>query len=227
MYLLLLALPIMGSLFAGFFGRYLGYRGAGVFSSTCVGLSAILSWISFYEVGVAGSPCYIKFAPWFHCEVFDASWGFLFDSLSVVMLITVTTASTCIHIYSISYMGEDPHLPRFMSYLSILTFFMLVLVTADNFIQMFLGWEGIGLASYLLINFWVTRLQANKAALKAMLVNKIGDFGLALGILGIFQLTKTVDYATLFACVPYLTDSSICFFHWQLDGLTLIGCLLF
>jgi len=227
MYLLLLALPLMGSLFAGFLGRYLGYRGAGVFSSSCVGLSAILSWVSFYEVGLSGSPCYIKFAPWFHCEIFDASWGFLFDSLSVVMLVTVTTASFCIHVYSISYMGEDPHLPRFMSYLSIFTFFMLVLVTADNFIQMFLGWEGIGLASYLLINFWVTRLQANKAALKAMLVNKIGDFGLALGILGIFQLIKSVDYATLFACVPYLTESSICFFHWQLDGLTLIGCLLF
>nr|YP_009310490.1 NADH dehydrogenase subunit 5 [Pyramimonas parkeae]AOT98925.1 NADH dehydrogenase subunit 5 [Pyramimonas parkeae] len=227
MYLLLVLLPLIGSLFAGFFGRYLGYRGAGLFSSTCVGLSAIASWIAFYEVGLSGSPCYIKLAPWFHSEFFDASWGFLFDSLSVVMLVTVTTASTCIHLYSISYMGEDPHLPRFMSYLSIFTFFMLVLVTADNFIQMFLGWEGIGLASYLLINFWVTRLQANKAALKAMLVNKIGDFGLALGILGIFQLLKTVDYASLFACVPYISESSICFFQWELDGLTLIGGLIF
>jgi NADH-ubiquinone oxidoreductase chain 5 len=227
MYLLLLALPCIGSVVSGFFGRFLGSRGAGVFSSSCVGLAALLSWVSFYEVGLAGSPCYIKFAPWFHSEMFDASWGFLFDSLSVVMLITVTTASTSIHLYSISYMGEDPHLPRFMSYLSIFTFFMLVLVTADNFLQMFLGWEGIGLASYLLINFWVTRLQANKAALKAMLVNKIGDFGLALGILGIFVTFQTVDYASVFACVPYLTESSISFFTFQLDALTMISCLLF
>ena len=227
MYLFLLCLPCLGSLCAGFGGRFLGSRGAGVFSSTCVGLSAILSWVAFYEVGLAGSPCYIKFAPWFHSELFDASWGFLFDSLTVVMLITVTTASTCIHVYSISYMGEDPHLPRFMSYLSIFTFFMLVLVTADNYVQIFLGWEGIGLASYLLINFWVTRLQANKAALKAILVNKIGDFGLALGILSIFQLTKSVDYATVFACIPYLVQSPLCFFHQTCDGLTLIGFFLF
>jgi NADH-ubiquinone oxidoreductase chain 5 len=227
MYLFLLCLPCLGSLFAGFGGRFLGSRGAGVFSSTCVGLAAILSWVAFYEVGLAGSPCYIKFAPWFHSELFDASWGFLFDSLTVVMLITVTTASTCIHLYSISYMGEDPHLPRFMSYLSIFTFFILVLVSADNYVQMFLGWEGIGLASYLLINFWVTRLQANKAALKAMLVNKIGDFGLALGILSIFQLTKSVDYATVFACTPYLVQSPLCFFQITCDGLTLIGFFLF
>jgi len=227
MYLLLLAFPLIGSLTAGFFGRYLGYRGASFFSASCVGLSAILSWIAFYEVGLAGSPCYIKFAPWFHSEMFDASWGFMFDSLSVVMLITVTTASTSIHMYSISYMGEDPHLPRFMSYLSIFTFFMLILVTADNFIQMFLGWEGIGLASYLLINFWVTRHQANKAGLKAMLVNKIGDFGLALGILGIFSVFKTVDYTTVFACVPYFTNHSILFFNVPVDSITLISCLLF
>merc|ERR1712137_935459 len=114
------------------------------------------------------------------------------------MLITVTTASTSIHMYSISYMGEDPHLPRFMSYLSLFTFFMLILVTADNFIQMFVGWEGVGLCSYLLINFWFTRIQANKAAIKAMVLNRIVDFGLALGIFAVFTVFKSVDYATVF-----------------------------
>jgi NADH:ubiquinone oxidoreductase subunit 5 (subunit L)/multisubunit Na+/H+ antiporter MnhA subunit len=128
MYLLLLALPLMGSLFAGFLGRYLGYRGAGVFSSSCVGLSAILSWVSFYEVGLSGSPCYIKFAPWFHCEIFDASWGFLFDSLSVVMLVTVTTASFCIHVYSISYGGR----PSFTPFYVLLIYLYLFYVSSCN-----------------------------------------------------------------------------------------------
>jgi len=226
MYLLLVVFPLFGSLFAGLLGRYLGYRGAALISTFCVFSSCMLSWIAFYEVGLSGSPCYIKLAPWFHSEMFDASWGFLFDSLTVVMLIVVTSISSLVHLYSISYMGEDPHLPRFMSYLSIFTFFMLVLVTADNFIQMFLGWEGIGLASYLLINFWVTRLQASKAAIKAMLVNKVGDFGLALGIMTIFLTFKTVDYTTVFACASS-TSLFISFFSVKIDLLTLISLLLF
>jgi len=116
------------------------------------------------------------------------------------MLIVVTFISSLVHLYSISYMSEDPHSPRFMCYLSIFTFFMLMLVTGDNFLQLFLGWEGVGLASYLLIHFWFTRLQADKAAIKAMLVNRVGDFGLALGIFGCFTLFQTVDFSTIFAC---------------------------
>nr|YP_009449531.1 NADH dehydrogenase subunit 5 [Cymbomonas tetramitiformis]ANA57075.1 NADH dehydrogenase subunit 5 [Cymbomonas tetramitiformis] len=229
MYLLLVVFPLFGSLFAGLLGRYLGYRGAALISTFCVFSSCMLSWVAFYEVGLSGSPCYIKLAPWFHSEMFDASWGFLFDSLTVVMLIVVTSISSLVHLYSISYMGEDPHLPRFMSYLSIFTFFMLVLVTADNFIQMFLGWEGIGLASYLLINFWVTRLQASKAAIKAMLVNKVGDFGLALGIMTIFLTFKTVDYTTVFACASSIYEKKelFSFFSVKIDLLTLISLLLF
>ena len=161
MYLLLVCLPLVGFLLSCGFGRFFGFRGAPLISTACVAFTAILSCVAFYEVGICGSPCYIHFAPWFHCELFDASWGFMFDSLTVVMLVVVTVVSTLVHLYSIAYMGEDPHLPRFMSYLSIFTFFMLMLVTADNFIQMFFGWEGVGLASYLLINFWYTRLQAN------------------------------------------------------------------
>ena len=200
MYLLIVVLPFLGFLFAGGFGRFLGFRGSALLTTTCVSFSALLSCVAFYEVALSGSPCYIKLAPWIYSELFDASWGFLFDSLTVVMLVVVTFVSSLVHLYSISYMSEDPHLPRFMSYLSIFTFFMLMLVTGDNFLQMFFGWEGVGLASYLLINFWFTRLQANKSAIKAMLVNRVGDFGLALGIMGIFSIFKTVDFTTVFAC---------------------------
>ena len=162
------------------------FRGAAIDYYSCVLFSSILSYIAFYEVALSGSNCSIDLAPWFFSEMFDATWGFYFDSLTVVMLIVVTSISTLVHLYSISYMGEDPHLPRFMCYLSIFTFFMLMLVTADNFLQMFFGWEGVGLASYLLINFWFTRLQASKASIKAMLVNRVGDFGLALRYYGYF-----------------------------------------
>ena len=183
-------------------GRWLGYRGASIITTFCVGSAAILSWVAFYEVAFCESPCLIKGFSWIESELFDASWGFLFDSLTVVMCVVVSTVSSFVHLYATSYMSEDPHLPRFMSYLSIFTFFMLVLVTSDNFVQMFLGWEGIGLASFLLINFWFTRLQANKAATKAMIVNRVGDLGLALGIFGLFASFKSVDFATIFACIP-------------------------
>ena len=187
MYLTILFLPLLGFLLAASGGRFFGWRGTPLITTFCVFLSSLFSFIAFYEVGIAGSPCYIQLAPWFTSEFFDATWGFMFDSLTVVMLVVVTFVSTLVHIYSISYMSEDPHLPRFMSYLSIFTFFMLMLGTADNFIQLFFGWEGVGLASYLLINFWYTRLQANKSAIKAMLVNRVGDFGLALGIIATFS----------------------------------------
>ena len=129
------------------------------------------------------------------------------------MCVVVTTISSLVHLYTTSYMSEDPHLPRFMSYLSIFTFFMLILVSADNYVQMFFGWEGIGLASFLLINFWFTRLQANKAATKAMIVNRIGDLGLALGIFGLFATFKSVDYATIFSCTPTFANQSFIFFN--------------
>jgi NADH:ubiquinone oxidoreductase subunit 5 (subunit L)/multisubunit Na+/H+ antiporter MnhA subunit len=130
----------------------------------------------------------------------------MFDSLTAVMCAVVTFISCLVHLYSTEYMSHDPHLPRFMSYLSLFTFFMLILVTADNFIQMFIGWEGVGLCSYLLINFWFTRIQANKAAIKAMLMNRIGDFSLIIGIIIIFIYYKSVDYATVAALTPFLKN---------------------
>jgi proton-translocating NADH-quinone oxidoreductase chain L len=227
MYLLIIALPLLGSIFSGFFGRFLGFRGASLITITCVLSSIILSVIAFYEVALCGSPCSLELAPWFVSEFFNANWGFYFDSLTVVMLLVITSISTLVHIYSVSYMEYDPHLPRFMCYLSIFTFFMLMLVTADNFLQMFFGWEGVGLASYLLINFWFTRLQASKASIKAMLVNRVGDFGLALGIMTIFSVFKTVDFATVFACAPFFANTTIFFCNFQVDALTCICILLF
>nr|BDN79761.1 NADH dehydrogenase subunit 5 [Ditrichum rhynchostegium] len=229
MYLLIVTLPLLGSCVAGAFGRFLGLRGTAIVTTTCVSLSFILSLIAFYEVALGASACYIKIAPWIFSEMFDASWGFFFDSPTVVMLIVVTFVSSLVHLYSISYMSEDPHSPRFMCYLSIFTFFMLMLVTGDNFIQLFLGWEGVGLASYLLINFWFTRLQANKAAIKAMLVNRVGDFGLALGIMGCFTIFQTVDFSTIFARASAFSEPHhyFIFCNMRFHAITVICILLF
>jgi NADH-ubiquinone oxidoreductase chain 5 len=202
MYLSIVALPLMGAITAGLFGRFIGPKGAGFITTGCVALAAMFSITTVYEVGLSGSPVYVTLAPWIHSEWLDASWGFLFDSLTTSMLVIVTGISALVHCYATGYMSHDPHIPRFMSYLSLFTFFMLMLITAENFVQMFLGWEGVGLCSYLLINFWYTRIQANKAAMKAMIVNRVGDFGFALGIFGFFATFHTVEFSTLFAQVP-------------------------
>lgn len=206
MYLAIVGLPLLGAILSGFTGRFIGKEGAKLISTFSVALSALLSCIAFYEVGLLGSPCYIRLMTWIDVELFEVSWGLLFDSLTVCMLVVVTCISSLVHIYSMEYMEGDPHQPRFMSYLSLFTFFMLVLVTGDNLIQMFLGWEGVGLCSYLLINFWFTRLEANKAAMKAIIVNRVGDFGLSLGIMGIFYYFQSVDFATIFATVGWLNQ---------------------
>jgi proton-translocating NADH-quinone oxidoreductase chain L len=208
MYLLIIALPLMASIVAGLGGRFVGRRGAALITTSSVAFTALLSLVAFYEVGLSGSPCSIALSPWFVSDLFQAHWGFYFDSLTVVMLVVVNVVSTLVHLYSIGYMSEDPHVPRFMSYLSIFTFFMIILVTSDNFVQLFFGWEGVGLASYLLINFWFTRVQANKASIKAMVMNRVGDIGLALGTLGIFLQYQSVDYATVFACAPHAQDTN-------------------
>jgi NADH-ubiquinone oxidoreductase chain 5 len=227
MYLLIIFLPLIGAITSGFFGKQIGVEGATRITATCIAITCLFSCIAFYEVALAGSPCYIDLMTWFDSEMFSLSWGFLFDTLTVVMLVVVTSISTFVHLYSIEYMSADPHIPRFMSYLSLFTFFMLILVTADNFLQMFLGWEGVGLCSYLLINFWYGRLQANKAALKAMIVNRIGDFGLALGVFAIFFLFQSVEYTTVFAVAPNFYGTSIVFFNTPINALNLICIFLF
>lgn len=227
MYLLIVLLPLVGAIASGFFGRLLGRSGSSIITTLLLGIVSIFCWIAFYEVGVLGSTVHLKLFTWIDSGLLTAYWGFLFDSLTVVMLIVITTVSFLVHLYSTNYMGEDPHLPRFMSYLSLFTFFMLMLVTGDNFVQMFLGWEGVGLCSYLLINFWFTRVQANKAAIKAMIMNRIGDFGLSLGMMAIFYVFKTIDFETLFAIAPTMEGKKFVFLNYSVDILTTVCILLF
>jgi NADH-ubiquinone oxidoreductase chain 5 len=227
MYLTIIFLPILSSILALFFGRFLGEKGSSFLSVILMFTSFLLSLISFFLVGLKNNPCFFKIAPWFDSGLFFVSWGFLFDSLTVIMLVVVTCVSSIVHLYSIEYMHQDPHKARFMGYLSLFTFFMLVLVSSDNFIQMFIGWEGIGLSSYILINFWFTRIQANKAAIQAMLVNRVGDFALSLGIFGIFLEFKSVDYLTVFASVPLVLDSNLVIFGFGFNSINLICILLF
>lgn len=227
MYLILVFLSLNGACLAGLFGRQLGSWGAAIISTSCLFLSLVLSLFAFYEVALSGGFVFIKLAPWINSEVLHVDWGFMFDSLTSTMCVVVTFISFFVHLYSTEYMSHDPHLARFMSYLSLFTFFMLILVTGDNFIQMFLGWEGIGLASYLLINFWFTRIQANKAAVKAMILNRVGDFFLVLAILLIFTYFKAVDYATVAILTPYFKNLTVNCLNVNFNLLETIGFFLF
>ena len=227
MYLLLVFLSIIGSCLSGLFGRYLGSSGSALITTSSLFISFLISLLAFYEVALVGCPVYIKLTTWMSSEVLNVDWGFMFDSLTVTMCVIVTFISFLVHLYSIEYMSHDPHLPRFMSYLSLFTFFMLILITADNFVQMFVGWEGVGLCSFLLINFWFTRIQANKAAIKAMILNRIGDFSLVIGILLIFINYKAVDYATVAVLTPFFKETVVSFLNFDLHLLTLIGIFLF
>ena len=227
MYLTIVFLSIIGSCLAGLFGRYLGSWGSAIITTSCLFFSFSLSLLIFYEVALTGCCTYIKLTTWISSDVLNVDWGFMFDSLTALMCVVVTFVSFLVHLYSTEYMSHDPHLPRFMSYLSLFTFFMLILVTADNFVQMFVGWEGVGLCSYLLINFWFTRIQANKAAIKAMLINRIGDFCLLIGMFLIFTNYKAIDYATIAILTPFLKNFFVSFLSFKIHLLTIIGIFLF
>jgi len=226
-YLSIVFLTFISSVSAGFFGRFLGFYGAGILSTSCLMFAFLVSLLILYEVAFVGCFSYINCHLWISSEVLNVDWGFMFDSLTSVMCSMVLFISCLIHLYSTEYMSHDPHLPRFMSYLSLFTFFMLLLVTSDNFIQMFVGWEGVGLCSYLLINFWFTRIQANKAAIKAMIMNRIGDFSLIIGIILIFIYSKSVDYATVAVLIPFLKTDIINFLNLNVSLLTIIGIFMF
>lgn len=216
MYLAILALPLFGSRVAGLLGRKIGVTGAHIITTGALMTSARLSLVAFYEVGLCNSPVSIELFNWFDSESLLINWGFLFDSLTVSMLLPVLIVSSLVHLYSISYMSEDPHQQRFFSYLSMFTFFMLILVAGDNYLILFVGWEGIGVSSYLLINFWYTRIRANKAGIKALTVNRVGDMGLSLGFFAILWVFGNLDYATVFRIAPYINETAI----------TIIGLLL-
>ena len=226
MYLLLIFLPLISSIISGAFGRFLGPKGAGIFTSLCILTACAISWTSLYEIGVLGNIVYYPLFSWVNTGILNLNFGLILDAITVVMLTLVTTVSGLVHIYSTGYMGHDPHIPRFMSYLSLFTFFMIVLVTSDNLLQLFIGWEGVGVCSYLLINFWYTRVQANKAAIKAMIVNRIGDIGLALAMFVIYDVFKSLDFSVIFATVDLIKNTQITLFTFNFNALILIGILL-
>ncbi len=204
-----------------------GSRTAELITTTLLFISMVLSWIAFVRVGLGHQDAHETVLPFIVSGDLKVDWAIRVDSLTAVMLVVVTTVSAFVHLYSIGYMEEDPYRPRFFSYLSLFTFAMLMLVTADNLVQMFFGWEGVGLASYLLIGFWYQKPEANAAAIKAFVVNRVGDFGFALGIFAVFYLTGAVDFDTVFAQVPSLTGKTIHFIRWDVDALTLTCLLLF
>lgn len=200
MYQAIVFLPLVGFLIAGLFGRSIGARGAELITSGLLVISALLSWVSFFSVALGESQSFtVPLLPFISSGTLQAEWALRIDTLTAVMLVVVNTVSALVHIYSIGYMHHDPHRPRFFAYLSLFTFAMLMLVTSDNLVQMFFGWEGVGLASYLLIGFWYKKPSANAAAMKAFIVNRVGDFGFLLGIFGVFVLFGSVNFETIFA----------------------------
>ena len=209
MYLAILTLPLLSATVAGFLGRKVGKTGSHLITCSSLVLTALLALVAFYEVGLCQSPVSIKLMSWIDSEFLLVSWGFIYDSLTVSMLLPVLIVSALVHIYSTSYMSEDPHNQRFFSYLSMFTFFMLMLVTGDNYLVMFIGWEGVGISSYLLINFWFTRLQANKAAIKALVMNRVGDWGFSIGLWAIFWTFGNLDFTTVFSLAPYINEELI------------------
>lgn len=223
MYLLFLFLPFTSSYLSGYLGRYFGFSGIAIIAIYSMFLSLSLILIILFEILFFKSSVFMVLFYWIDCEIFNIHWAFIFDYLTVIMCVIVLIISFLVHIYSLEYMYYDPFLSRFISYLSLFTFFMLILVTSDNITQMFVGWEGVGLCSYLLINFWFIRIQANKAAIKAMILNRVGDFGLLVSILLIFVNFKTLDYYTLTLLVP-LFKMKVLIFNFNLIN-TICFCL--
>ncbi|MDC0945635.1 NADH-quinone oxidoreductase subunit L [Candidatus Pelagibacter sp.] len=223
----IIALPLIASIISGFFGKLIGDRTSELITSLLVTISAILSALVLYEVIFNQYQDNIIIATWISSGTLDVNWSMKIDSLSAIMLVVVTSVSSLVHIYSIGYMSHDPHKPRFMAYLSLFTFAMLMLVTADNFIQLFFGWEGVGLCSYFLIGFWFKKETANTAAIKAFVVNRVGDFGFALGIFLIFYLFGTVNYSEVFDLIPSIIDKNLIFLGVEVNAIDLICLLLF
>jgi NADH-ubiquinone oxidoreductase chain 5 len=217
MYLSIIVLPLLGSIVTGFFGRKIGVTGARLLSCTSIIITTILAIISYLEVGFNNNPVSINLFPWLDSELFNMMWNFKFDSLTVSMLIPVLVISSLVHFYSIGYMSHDPHNQRFFSYLSLFTFMMVILVTGNNYLVMFVGWEGVGVCSYLLVSFWFTRIAANQSSLAAFLTNRVGDALLIIGMFMLLWALGNLDYNVVFSLAPYINENII----------TLIGiCLL-
>ena len=217
MYLALIVLPILGSIVSGFFGRKVGISGAQIIACLSVMMTTFMAVFGFLEVGLNNIPVSFSLFRWIDSESLDVIWKFNFDSLTVSMLIPVLIVSSLVHIYSIGYMSHDPHNQRFFSYLSLFTFMMIVLVTANNFLLMFVGWEGVGVCSYLLVSFWFTRIAANQSSMSAFLTNRVGDCLLTIGMFALICTFGNLDYSTIFSLAPYVNANVV----------TIIGiCLL-
>ena len=220
-------LPLVASIISAFFGKKIGDKYCQILVSTLVAISGLLSLIIFYKVLIQDYSSNKLVFNWITSGSLNVNWSIYVDSLTSVMLVVVSLISSIIHFYSIGYMSNDPHKPRFMAYLSLFTFAMLVLVTADNFLQLFFGWEGVGLCSYLLIGFWYKKPSANSAAIKAFLVNRVGDFGFAIGIFLIFFFYGTLNYSEVFQQTPLLVQKEIIFLGFEFNLITLICLMLF
>jgi len=245
-YQTIVLLPLAGFLIAGLFGNAIGAKASEYITSGFLIIAAIMSWIAFISFGFGeGETLRLTLFQWMQSGGLEVAWSLRIDRLTLVMLVVVNTVSSLVHVYSIGYMHHDPHRPRFFAYLSLFTFAMLMLVTSNNLVQMFFGWEGVGLASYLLIGFWYKKPSANAAAMKAFIVNRVGDFGFVLGIFGIFVLFGSLNLDTIFAgaadiagqmggeageATPALGDTVLSFAGYSLSmggALTVICLLLF
>ena len=221
-------LPLVGGVIAGLFGSRMGDRASQLVTVIPMLVAAVLSCVLLWQVGIRGVEMdTVRLFTWIKSGTLELSWSLRYDTLTAVMVFVVNVVSSMVHVYSVGYMSHDPHKPRFMAYLSLFTFFMLSLVTADNFVQMFFGWEGVGLMSYLLIGFWFGRPSANAAAMKAFVVNRVGDFGFMLGILGVFLVFGSLDFDTVFKLAPDIAGTSFVFLSMDVDILTTICLLLF
>lgn len=225
MYQAIVFLPLVGFLIAGLFGRIIGARASEIVTTAFLMAAALLSWVAFFQVGLGHGGTRVQVGQWMVSGDLKVDWAFRVDTLTVVMLVVVNSVSSLVHLYSIGYMHEDPHRPRFFAYLSLFTFAMLMLVTADNLVQMFFGWEGVGLASYLLIGFWYNKPSAVAAAMKAFIVNRVGDFGFALGIFLVFVLTGSVAFSEIFPKVEEIAKGTFHFIGYDWNAMT-IACLL-
>tara|TARA_B100001175_G_scaffold317548_1_gene334913 strand:- start:630 stop:2543 length:1914 start_codon:yes stop_codon:yes gene_type:complete len=220
-------LPLLGSILSGFFGKKIGDRNSQILTSSLVSISAILSIVVFYHVIFNNYSNNVTILTWINSGFLNVNWSIMIDPVSSVMLFVVCFVSAIVHIYSIGYMAHDSHKTRFMAYLSLFTFSMLVLVTSDNFLQLFFGWEGVGVCSYFLIGFWFKKDTANAAAIKAFIVNRVGDFGFAIAIFLIFYIFKTVNYDEVFLKIPDFIDHHIVFLGFTFNSITSICILLF
>ena len=209
MYLAIIILPLLGSIVSGFFGRKVGVSGAQLITCLSVITTTLLAVLAFFEVGMNNIPVSVQLFRWIDSESLNVLWSFNFDSLTVSMLIPVLVVSSLVHIYSIGYMSHDPHNQRFFSYLSLFTFMMIILVTSNNFLLMFVGWEGVGVCSYLLVSFWFTRIAANQSSLSAFLTNRVGDCFLTIGMFAIIWSFGNLDYATVFSTAPFVSENIV------------------